>query len=196
VIASLADAWRWYEGARLLAQTMERLGKKHWNNLPWEGDLGRDNHLKDLTSENILDGSNRFLDDLDDLCVLLLFSVFEAAIRDRVLAEVEAELPPLHHVAIKRALEEMKEGIEQGSFFKLLEPYKEQPPAYRRAHAIIIMQSPLTLSASLLPLCEAGETSRGCCGRKSAEPLPSSGTCLLLIESAFFLPVPMARESS
>jgi hypothetical protein len=98
VIASLADAWRWYEGARLLAQTMERLGKKHWNNLPWEGDLGRDYHLKDLTSENILDGSNAFLDDLDDLCVLLLFSVFESAIRDRVLADVEAELPPLHHV--------------------------------------------------------------------------------------------------
>jgi hypothetical protein len=27
--------------------------------------------------------------------------------------------------AIKRALEEMKEGIEHGSFFKVLEPYKE-----------------------------------------------------------------------
>src|SRR5205085_1972110 len=109
VIASLADAWRWYEGARLLAQTMERLGKKHWNNLPWEGDLGHDNHLKQLTSAEILSGAQSVLDDLDDLCVLLLFSVFEATIRERVLAEVEAELPALHHVAIKRALDEMKE---------------------------------------------------------------------------------------
>src|SRR5580658_5022783 len=106
VIASLADAWHWYQRARLLAQTMERLGKNHWNNLPWEGDLGRDSHLKNLTSENIIDGSNTILDDLDDLCVLLLFSVFEATIRDRVLADVEAELPPLQHLAIKRALEE------------------------------------------------------------------------------------------
>jgi hypothetical protein len=125
VIASLADAWHWYEAALNLARTMERLGEKHWNNLPWEGDLGRDNRLKELTSAEILDGSRSVLDDLDDLCVLLLFSVFEATIRERVLAEVEAELPPLRHVAIKRALDEMREGIEHGSFFKVLEPYKD-----------------------------------------------------------------------
>jgi hypothetical protein len=74
VIASLADAWRWYETARRLARTMERLGKKHWNNLPWDGALGRDDHLKDLVSEEILNDSQTVLDDLDDLCVLLLFS--------------------------------------------------------------------------------------------------------------------------
>ncbi len=103
---------------------MGRLGEKHWNDLPWDGDLGRDNQLIDLPSEEILNDSKTVLDDLDDLCVLLLFSVFEATIRERVLAEVEAELPPLRHVAIKRALDEMKEGIEHGSFFKVLEPYK------------------------------------------------------------------------
>jgi hypothetical protein len=128
VIASLADAWRWYETARRLARTMERLGEKHWNDLPWDGDLGRDNHLKHLTSAEVLDDSQTVLDDLDDLCVLLLFSVFEATIRERVLADVEAELPPLHHVAIKRALAEMREGIEHGSFFKVLEPYKDIDP--------------------------------------------------------------------
>jgi hypothetical protein len=125
VIASLDDAWRWYDSARQLARTMGRLGEKHWNNLPWDGELGRDNHLKELTSAEVLGDVQTVLDDLDDLCVLLLFSVFEAAIRERVLAEVEAELPPLRHVAIKRALDEMKEGIEHGSFFKVLEPYKD-----------------------------------------------------------------------
>jgi hypothetical protein len=125
VIASLDDAWRWYESARRLARTMRRLGENHWNNLPWGGDLGRDNQLKDLTSAEILDGSQTVLDDLDDLCVLLLFSVFEATIRERVLEEVEAELPPLRHVAIRRALDEMKEGIKHGSFFKVLEPHKD-----------------------------------------------------------------------
>jgi hypothetical protein len=104
---------------------MGRLGEKHWNNLPWDGDLGGDDHLKGLTSAEILNDSQAVLDDLDDLCVLLLFSVFEATIRERVLAEVEAELPPLRHVVIKRALDEMKEGIEHGSFFKVLEPYKD-----------------------------------------------------------------------
>ena len=125
MIRSLADAWRWYESARRLARTMGRLGEKHWDDLPWDGDLGRDNHLKDLTSADVLSDSQTVLDDLDDLCVLLLFSVFEATIRERVLAEVEAELPPVHHIAIRRALDEMKEGIEHGSFFKVLEPYKE-----------------------------------------------------------------------
>lgn len=125
MIASLTDAWRWYEAARQLVQTMERLGRKHWNDLPWNGDLGRDNHLNELTSAKILDDSQTTLNDLDDLCVLLLFSVFEAIIRERVLAEVEAELPPLRHVAIKRAIDEMKESIEHGSFFKVLEPYKD-----------------------------------------------------------------------
>lgn len=125
MIASLDDAWRWYESARRLARTMRRLGEQHWDNLPWNGDLGRDNHLKDLTSAEILNGSQTVLDDLDDLCVLLLFSVFEATIRERILAEIEAELPPLRHPAIKRALKEMKEDIEQGSFFKVLEPYKD-----------------------------------------------------------------------
>lgn len=125
MIASLSDAWNWYESARRLARTMGRLGEKHWNNLPWDGDLGRDNHLIDLVSAEILNDSASVLGDLDDLCVLLLFSVFEAIIRERVLAEVQAELPPLRHVAIQRALKEMKEGIESGSFFKVMEPYKK-----------------------------------------------------------------------
>jgi hypothetical protein len=125
VIASLDDAWDWYESTRQLARTMQRMGEKHWNNLPWDGDLGRDDHLRHLESAVILSFSETVLDDLDDLCVLLLFSVFESIIRERVLAEVEAEFPPLRHVAIKRAFEEMKDGIEQGSFFRVLEPYKE-----------------------------------------------------------------------
>ncbi|HEY7312506.1 MAG TPA: hypothetical protein VH643_24290 [Gemmataceae bacterium] len=124
MIASLADAWLWYESARRLVRTMGRLGENHWTNLPWDGGLGRDNQLKELTSAKILNDARTVLDDLDDLCVLLLFSVFEAAIRERVLAEVEVELPLPRHVAIRRALEEMKEGIAHGSFFKVLEPYK------------------------------------------------------------------------
>jgi hypothetical protein len=128
VIASLDDAWCWYEAALQLARMVARLGQKHWNDLPWDGALGRDPHLTELTSAQLIDGAQAVLDDLDDLCVLLLFSVFEAAIRERVLAEVDAELPLLRHVAIRRAIKEPKEGIEQGSFFKVLEPYKDLDP--------------------------------------------------------------------
>jgi hypothetical protein len=125
VIASLDDAWHWYKSTRQLARTMERLGGKHWNDLPWDQSLGRDNHLKHLTSTEILSFSQTVLEDLDDLCVLLLFSVFESIIRDRVLTEVKAEFPVVRHVAIRRALDEMREGIEQGGISKVLDPYKD-----------------------------------------------------------------------
>lgn len=123
MIATLDEAWRWYEAARALAHTTERLGRL-WDVLPWESALGRDNHLRHVTAVDILSGSQTILDDLNDLCVLLLFSVFEATIRERVLAEVDAERALLRHVSVKRAVLEMREGIENGSFYKVLEPYK------------------------------------------------------------------------
>jgi hypothetical protein len=131
VIASLDDAWGWYEAARRLARTMGRLGEKHWDDLPWDGDLGRDDRLNEVTSADLLGDSQTILDDLDDLCVLLLFSVFEAAVRERVRAQVDAELPPLHHAFIKRALDQMREGFEQGSIFEVLETFKGTDDALR-----------------------------------------------------------------
>jgi hypothetical protein len=125
VIGSLDDAWRWYQSTRQLTRTMGRLGERHWADLPWDGNLGRDDQLKDLTSAGILVHAQTVLDDLDDLCVLLLFSVFEATVRNRVLEDVDKELPFVSHVALRRALDAMREGIEQGSFFRVLEPYKQ-----------------------------------------------------------------------
>jgi hypothetical protein len=123
VITSLDDAWRWYESARTLTLAMQRLGRRRWRELPWEGNLGRDEHLKQLDSADIENRSRAILDDLDDFCVLFLFSVFEASVRARVLTEVEAELPALRHAALKRAVLGMKEDIEHGSFFRVLEGY-------------------------------------------------------------------------
>jgi hypothetical protein len=125
MIASLADAWRWYESVRALTLTMRRLGTKHWDHLPWDGDLGRDEHLRHLDASDIRGRADLVLSDLDDLCVLLLFSVFEATVRERILADVERELPPLHHAALRQAVAAMKEAIEHGSFYKVLDPYKE-----------------------------------------------------------------------
>jgi hypothetical protein len=127
VIDSLDDAWHWYEAARALARTTERL-ERFWDRLPWDGDLGRDNYLRDLTAEEIAGSSRAVLDDLNDLCVLLLFSVFEAIVRKQVLAEVDEESAVLRHAAIIRAVDDMREGIENGSFFKVLEPYKISDP--------------------------------------------------------------------
>ena len=93
MIASLADAWQWYDGTRTLTLAMRQLGKRHWDSLPWEGELGRDTRLRHLDAPDILGRSQVVLGDLDDLCVLLLFSVFEARVRARVLEDVDRELP-------------------------------------------------------------------------------------------------------
>jgi hypothetical protein len=124
MIASLADAWEWCNGVKKLTLAMRQLGSKYWDSLSWGGDLGRDNRLRDLTSPEIVERSDAVLSDIDDLCVLLLFSVFEAIVRDRVLVDITAETPASRHPAILRAIEGLRENIEHGSFFRLLESYK------------------------------------------------------------------------
>jgi hypothetical protein len=128
MIASLADAWSWYESVLLLTQAMGRLGKKHWDHLPWEGDLGRDERLRLLESATIVEGAEAVLRDLNDLCVLLLFSVFEVIVRERALREVAEELPAPQHPALQHALRTLNEGLEHGSFFRVLEAYKGLDP--------------------------------------------------------------------
>jgi hypothetical protein len=124
MIASLDDAWHWYEAVRVLVRSMERLGEKHWDKLPWDGELGRDNRLKELVDSQIVEMSATVLGDVDDFCVLLLFSVFESIVRERVRKDVAQEVPPFKHPALIRAIQDLDSSIEQGSFFRVLEPYK------------------------------------------------------------------------
>ncbi len=125
MIASLADAWDWYEGVRTLTLAMQALGRKHWDSLPWDTALGRDERLRHLEAPRIENQADAVLGDLDDLCVLLMFSVFEAAVRERVLDEVGAEQSSLRHPAIRYAVAALTEGIEHGSFYRVLELYKD-----------------------------------------------------------------------
>ncbi len=124
MIASLSDAWQWYLSARNLTSVMQRLGMKHWDHLPWDGTLGRDEQLKRVQAEDIVDQATIVLADLDDLCVLFLFSVFESIVREQILREVNSELASVRHPALLHAIESLRDGLAQGSFFRVLEPYK------------------------------------------------------------------------
>jgi hypothetical protein len=124
MIVTLADAWQWYMNAQTLTSALQRLGGIHWDSLPWEGALGRDNRLRDLEKNTVVTGAQIILDDLDDLCVLLLFSVFEALVREQVLKQVKEELPEPQHVHLRHAVESMRESLEFGNFFRVLEPFK------------------------------------------------------------------------
>jgi hypothetical protein len=128
MIASLEDAWKWYSSVKELTLAMSALGRKHWDTLPWTGALGQDQRLRQLEASEILDGVKAVLEDLDDLCVLLLFSVFEATVRKRALEEVHAELPSLRHPALLQAVRTLIEALEHGSFFRVTEAYKALDP--------------------------------------------------------------------
>jgi hypothetical protein len=127
MIASLDDAWAWYESVKTLTATMARLGEKYWTDPTWESSLSRDNQLRHLEASAISERANTVFAELDDFCVLLLFSVFESVVRERGLATIQAaieEIPTKRLPAIAHALKDLTDSLEQGSFFKILEPYK------------------------------------------------------------------------
>ncbi|MGC8644071.1 MAG: hypothetical protein ACP5XB_29780 [Isosphaeraceae bacterium] len=121
---NLDDAWNWYDTTRKQLQLFGRLGRKHWDHLPWHSSLGRDDRLRDLQSDAIVTDSAFCLEHLDDFAVLILFSVFESIVRDQVLSDVEVEKARLSHALIARIVEEAVEQIEHGSFYQVLEDFK------------------------------------------------------------------------
>jgi hypothetical protein len=83
MIASLADAWQWYESVRVLTLAMRQLGRRHWGQLPWEGDLGRDNRLRRL------DGGGRDMRRVSLVLVKACIAVVLSVIAARALLPLE-----------------------------------------------------------------------------------------------------------
>jgi len=121
---SLDNAWRWYQDTRSLLKLTGRLAR-HWNELPWTGRLGKDIAFQSFTASELQEKGANSLPLLDDLAIVVLFSVFESHVRQHVLGEVETEEVTLQHRAIKHAVSEAKDRIEFGSFYRVLEPFKD-----------------------------------------------------------------------
>jgi hypothetical protein len=120
----LDDAWAWYITTREQVKLFGRLSRKHWEKLPWDGELGEDDKLKTVEAEAIVKGSSFCLDHLDDFGVLILFSVFESVVRAQVLSEVEDEKSRLRHALIVQIVTNATDEIEHGSFHRLLQVLK------------------------------------------------------------------------
>jgi hypothetical protein len=136
VIRSLDDAWRWYEAVKKLVGMMDRMGRRYWSEAVQEKTLKEtlhnDNVFREIEAATIQDLAKRVAEDLDDLAVLLLFSVFEANVRERTLEEMDREMenPPRHPV-LKKAVDNARDTIEYGSFGRLTESYKGLNPDVR-----------------------------------------------------------------
>ena len=123
---TLADAWEWYNSTRRNLERMNRLARKYWAALPWEEELGRDNVFRHLEA-NIVEGETRgSLGFIDDLAVVVLFSVFEHTVRHHFKCQLDAQLESITHPIFRRAAENSIESVEVGSFARLLEPYKDR----------------------------------------------------------------------
>src|SRR5262249_59256196 len=94
---TLADAWKWYQNTSQQLLLMKRLATKHWDALSRDEHLGQDDRFRLLNREVVEEEASFGLKHLQDLAIVVLFSVFEAQVRQHVLAEMEAEVKPLHH---------------------------------------------------------------------------------------------------
>ncbi len=125
-MTSLGDAWRWYEAVRRHATLARRLVEGHWNELPWNGRFGRDPYFRHLDPEVVASEAGFVVDELADLAIVVLFSVFEAAVRDAVLTTARPQVERLTHPTLRWAAEDALVWIAEGSFFRVLEPFKAE----------------------------------------------------------------------
>ncbi|MHB1558125.1 MAG: hypothetical protein ACYC61_11735 [Isosphaeraceae bacterium] len=124
MIASLEDAWTWYDRVRKLAKHIGRLGEHFWDREDWAETLAHDNVFRDVDSVDLLDNSRTILEDLDDLGVLLMFSVFEAIVRDQAWTDIVDSLPDELHPAVGFAISELEKDVKGGSFGRVTEAFK------------------------------------------------------------------------
>jgi len=126
---TLAAAWDWYVSTRTNLLRMQRLGTHHWNHPSLiAASIWNDEKFKEVEASDIEKETGAAVEPLDDLGILVLFSVFEAAVRDH-LDDVIRPLTGSHlgHAILEAAAENVLEGIRQGSFANhILKPLKEQ----------------------------------------------------------------------
>lgn len=122
---SLDDAWKWYTAARQNLYRLGRMADKHWISLPWDTSaLGQDNEFRLLEAETVKSDTNIGLGPFDDIAVLVLFSVFEAEVRDHVGEEIEPQLKAITHPVLKASSDYAMADVKSGSFGRLMEKYK------------------------------------------------------------------------
>jgi hypothetical protein len=125
---TLADAWRWYGVTKRNLTRMRRVGKKHWNDPSLEAaSIWQDDEFKRLEASAIVTETTTSLEPIDDLAVVVLFSVFESHVRDYLAAGMTPEVASLTNPILKEAAEDALQGVQEGSFYRrVLNPLKEQ----------------------------------------------------------------------
>lgn len=124
-MTTLEEAWQWYLNTRHHLLLWGRMAGSHWHKLPWES-LAKDEKFKGLEAKNVTGAVAQGVEHLDDLAVVVLFSLFESEVRQQILDEVDQELPKIQHRVLKVAAQDAKDQLEEGSFFRVTKPFKDR----------------------------------------------------------------------
>ena len=135
---SLADAWEWHQATKRSLARMQRLGARHWDDPSLEGaSVWQDDLFRTLVSADIVRDATASLALIDDLAVVVLFSVFESLVRDYLVRRIKPEAAALSDPILRQAAEEAVRGVEEGSFYlRVLGPLKDQ----KRVSADLVTQ--------------------------------------------------------
>lgn len=125
---TLGDAWAWFRNARNNLERMQRIGSRYWDaETIIDTTIWQDERFKRLESEDIIAETTIALEPLNDLGILVLFSVFESAVRSHLESTLTPIISTLENSLLQQAGEDLLEGIRQGSFTNnVLTPLKVQ----------------------------------------------------------------------
>src|SRR3954469_7006888 len=122
---TLDDAWQWYSATRQNLHLFQRLVRNYWEVLPWEGRLAKDNTFRGVEQGPALAGIELSVEHIDDLAIVVIFSVFEMIVRDGVMKVFRTATPETNDPVVLKAIKDARDGIERGSFYhNILDPYK------------------------------------------------------------------------
>lgn len=125
---TMGDAWKWYVATKSNLFRLKRLGEKHWNHSSLENaSLWEDDHFRMLEATDLLAATTVSLEPIDDLAVVVLFSVFESIVRDYLIERLGPEAETITEPILKEAADDALLGVREGSFYRrVLEPIKNQ----------------------------------------------------------------------
>lgn len=132
-MTTLEEVWEWYEAALSSLRKVERLASRFWDDLPWDGPLGRDRLLgggdADEEAGPVARQAGLAQQPVDDLAVVLLFSVFEATVRGRVADSAKTAADQITNPFILGVIRRTLGEIDRGSFAGDLEAYSRSKSA-------------------------------------------------------------------
>lgn len=125
---TLADAWGWYKATKQNLGRMQRLGRKHWDDPSLEGaSIWLDDQFKRLEASAVIAETAASLKRIDDLAIVVLFSVFEAQVRAYLAIGIAHDAARLSNPILKQAADDAVRGVEEASFYRrVLDPLKKQ----------------------------------------------------------------------